>query len=126
MLSAATSAWLTASHPNSEVKQVRAGVVLRWGTTREGPVLRFFCTSFSFSFLVSFLEASRFSLCSPSFYGPLSLGHMHMHVCLVVVVVVVFFFSSRRAASSQRELLSCMEFWMAALVAAMGRLGPCV
>ena len=30
------------SHPNSEVKQVRAGVVLRWGTTREGPVLRFF------------------------------------------------------------------------------------
>ena len=86
ILSAATSAWLTASHPNSEVKQVRAGVVLRWGTTREGPVLRFFCTSFSFSFLVSFLEASRFSLCSPSFYGPLSLGHMHMHVCLVVVV----------------------------------------
>ena len=39
--SAAISAWLTASHPNSEVKQVRAGVVLRWGTTREGPVLRF-------------------------------------------------------------------------------------
>jgi len=45
-------------------------------------VLRFFCTSFSFSFLVSFLEASRFSLCSPSFYGPLSLGHMHMHACV--------------------------------------------
>ena len=44
--SAAISAWLTASHPSSEVKQVRAGVVLRWGTTREGPVLRFF-----FSFL---------------------------------------------------------------------------
>ena len=42
-ISAAISAWLTASHPNSEVKQVRAGVVLRWGTTREGPVLRFFC-----------------------------------------------------------------------------------
>jgi hypothetical protein len=42
--SAATSAWLTASHPNSEVKQVRAGVVLRWGTTREGPVLRFCLT----------------------------------------------------------------------------------
>ena len=41
-ISAAISAWLTASHPNSEVKQVRAGVVLRWGTTREGPVLRFF------------------------------------------------------------------------------------
>ena len=38
---AAISAWLTASHPNSEVKQVRAGVVLRWGTTREGPVLLF-------------------------------------------------------------------------------------
>ena len=42
LISAAISAWLTASHPNSEVKQVRAGVVLRWGTTREGPVLRFF------------------------------------------------------------------------------------
>jgi hypothetical protein len=41
VFSAAISAWLTASHPNSEVKQVRAGVVLRWGTTREGPVLRF-------------------------------------------------------------------------------------
>ena len=39
--SAARSAWLTASHPNSVVKQVQAGVVLRWGTTREGPVLRF-------------------------------------------------------------------------------------
>ena len=53
--SAATSAWLTASHPNSEVKLVRAGVVLRWGTTREGPVLRFsflhlpFHASLSFS-----------------------------------------------------------------------------
>jgi hypothetical protein len=41
VFSAAISAWLTASHPNSQVKQVRAGVVLRWGTTREGPVLRF-------------------------------------------------------------------------------------
>ena len=40
-VSAAISAWLTASHPNSEVKQVRAGVVLRWGTTQEGPVLLF-------------------------------------------------------------------------------------
>ena len=40
--SAAISTRLTASHPNSEVKLVRAGVVLRWGTTREGPVLRFF------------------------------------------------------------------------------------
>ena len=47
-VSAAISAWLTASHPNSEVKQVRAGVVLRWGTTREGPVLRFL---FLFPFL---------------------------------------------------------------------------
>jgi hypothetical protein len=46
--SAAISAWLTASHPNSEVKQVRAGVVLRWGTTREGPVLRFLWFSFNF------------------------------------------------------------------------------
>ena len=54
--SAAISAWLTASHPNSEVKQVRAGVVLRWGTTREGPVLRFFFLSVSerpFLFLFS-------------------------------------------------------------------------
>ena len=41
LVSAAILAWLTASHPNSEVKQVRAGVVLRWGTTREGPVLLF-------------------------------------------------------------------------------------
>ena len=41
-ISAAISTRLTASHPNSEVKLVRAGVVLRWGTTREGPVLRFF------------------------------------------------------------------------------------
>ena len=42
LISAAISTRLTASHPNSEVKLVRAGVVLRWGTTREGPVLRFF------------------------------------------------------------------------------------
>ena len=49
-VSAAISAWLTASHPNSEVKQVRAGVVLRWGTTREGPVLRFFFFLFSLFF----------------------------------------------------------------------------
>ena len=47
--SAAISTRLTASHPNSEVKLVRAGVVLRWGTTREGPVLRF-CDFFSFFF----------------------------------------------------------------------------
>jgi hypothetical protein len=67
-VSAAISAWLTASHPNSEVKQVRAGVVLRWGTTREGPVLRF-----SFSFLFS---------CAPSFYVPHSLGtDRHFRVC---------------------------------------------
>jgi len=84
------SAWLTASHPNSEVKQVRAGVILRWGTTREGPVLRFFCCiSFSSLFSFLFLKPSRFSLCSPSFYVPLSLGHMHMHECIVVHVVVV-------------------------------------
>ena len=50
LISAAISAWLTASHPNSEVKQFRAGVVLRWGTTREGPVLRFFFLFFSFFF----------------------------------------------------------------------------
>jgi hypothetical protein len=81
-LSAATSAWLTASHPNSEVKQVRAGVVLRWGTTREGPVLRFFCTSFSSRFSFLFLEASRFSLCSPSFYGPTTLARPHAHACM--------------------------------------------
>ena len=54
---AAISAWLTASHPNSEVKQVRAGVVLRWGTTREGPVLLFSFTVRAFlraSFLTVF------------------------------------------------------------------------
>ena len=50
VVSAAISAWLTASHPNSEVKQIRAGVVLRWGTTREGPVLRFLFFLFSLSF----------------------------------------------------------------------------
>ena len=50
LYSAAISAWLTASHPNSEVKQVRAGVVLRWGTTREGPVLRFLKPFFFFFF----------------------------------------------------------------------------
>jgi hypothetical protein len=77
------------------LKQVRAGVVLRWGTTREGPVLRFFCISFSSLFSFLFLKPYRFSLCSPSFYVPLSLGHMHMHmhVCLVVVVVVVVVFT---------------------------------
>ena len=48
---AATSPRVTASHSNSEVKLGRDGVVLRWGTTREGPlphVLRFLfpvCTS---------------------------------------------------------------------------------
>ena len=52
-VSAAISAWLTASHPNSEVKQVRAGVVLRWGTTREGPMLRFLFLSFFCFFSVS-------------------------------------------------------------------------
>ena len=60
-VSAATSAWLTASHPNSEVKQVRAGVVLRWGTTREGPVLRFlqgFYLTWQLPLLVVFLAAN--------------------------------------------------------------------
>ena len=33
----------TGSHPNSEVKQGQAQVVLRWGTTREGWVLHLFC-----------------------------------------------------------------------------------
>ena len=41
----------------SEIKQVRAGVVLRWGTTREGPVLRFFF----FIRLRFFLNASPFA-----------------------------------------------------------------
>ena len=43
-------------HPNSEVKQVRAGVVLRWGTTREGPVLRFL-----FHFRNPFYHVFRFA-----------------------------------------------------------------
>ena len=57
MFSAAISTRLTASHPNSEVKLVRAGVVLRWGTTREGPVLRFclFCCLFGNTFSLLFL-----------------------------------------------------------------------
>ena len=61
-VSAAISTRLTASHPNSEVKLVRAGVVLRWGTTREGPVLRFF-----FRFGEGFLsfEEDRFILHFP-------------------------------------------------------------
>ena len=64
MNSAAISAWLTASHPNSEVKQVRAGVVLRWGTTREGPVLRFLLhLSLSASFPECFLSLARSTMC---------------------------------------------------------------
>ena len=62
-VSAAISAWLTASHPNSEVKQVRAGVVLRWGTTREGPVLRFL-------FLFVFLNPFPFYLCHTTQFAP--------------------------------------------------------
>ena len=64
--SAAISTRLTASHPNSEVKLVRAGVVLRWGTTREGPVLRFFfrfrgscCCAFLFLFFFGTPRAGR-------------------------------------------------------------------
>ena len=66
---------------NSEVKQVRAGVVLRWGTTREGPVLRFLHVFVSSRFSFLFLKPSRFSLCSPSFYVPHSLGHRHF-ICV--------------------------------------------
>ena len=36
-----------------QIKQVRAGLVLRWGTTREGPVLRFLFLSFFCFFSVS-------------------------------------------------------------------------
>ena len=54
-VSAAISTRLTASHPNSEVKLVRAGVVLRWGTTREGPVLRFCCFALSDTLAASWL-----------------------------------------------------------------------
>ena len=65
VVSAAISAWLTASHPSSEVKQVRAGVVLRWGTTREGPVLRFLflCASS----LISFVSPLFFQPVFPSY-----------------------------------------------------------
>ena len=66
VVSAAISAWLTASHPNSEVKQVRAGVVLRWGTTREGPVLRFLFLCSIFFFLRSL--SSFLLLCSSCFF----------------------------------------------------------
>ena len=91
-LSAAISVWLTASHPNSYVKQVRAGVVLRWGATREGPVLRFFCISFSSCFSFLFLKPSRFSLCSPSLVTYHSRSAtctcmcMHMHMLHAHVV----------------------------------------
>ena len=61
-VSAAISTRLTASHPNSEVKLVRAGVVLRWGTTREGPVLRFF---FRFAEGCLSFEEDRFILHFP-------------------------------------------------------------
>ena len=42
-------------------------------------MLRFFCIYFSslFSFLFLKPYASRFSLCSPSFYVPHSLSHRH-------------------------------------------------
>ena len=56
------------------------GVVMRLGeNTRGGPVLRFFCIYFfsRFSFLFLKPYASRFSLCSPSFYVPHSLSHRH-------------------------------------------------
>ena len=68
--SAAISAWLTASHPKSEVKLVRAGVVLRWGTTREGSVLRFsfFCFSLFFFHFSSFFA---FLLLFPRTFSPL-------------------------------------------------------
>ena len=74
--SAAISAWLTASHPKSEVKLVRAGVVLRWGTTREGSVLRFsfFCFSLFFFHFSSFFAFLFFSFSRLlSLFGPLSL-----------------------------------------------------
>ena len=44
--SPAISPRLTASHPNSEVKLGRVGVVLRWGTAREGPMLDFFVSGY--------------------------------------------------------------------------------
>ena len=70
--SAAISAWLTASHPKSEVKLVRAGVVLRWGTTREGSVLRFsfFCFSLFFSLLSPFPCSNVRASCHPGVRVP--------------------------------------------------------
>ena len=81
------SAWLTASHPNSEVKQVRAGVVLRWGTTREGPVLRFLFHFATASSCVSFrgpvyrfvhIELCR-SVTSKGFLRNSAVGTVHIH-----------------------------------------------
>ena len=67
-------------------KQVRAGVVLRWGrTTREGPVLRFFYTSFSSLFSFLYLRLPRFPLfveCSLSFYLRTTLARPHAHACV--------------------------------------------
>lgn len=56
---AAISTRVYPSHPNREYKLVRARVVLRWGTTREGPVLRFF---FRFAEGVLSFEEDRFIL----------------------------------------------------------------
>ena len=63
------------SHPNSEVKQDRVQVVLRWGTTREGWMLLVFLLIFS-SFLLlifsSFLLGNALDFCF-SFCGVLLL-----------------------------------------------------
>ena len=80
-VSAAISSWVTGSHLNSEVKQDRARVVPRWGTTREGRVLRIL-------FLFSLPTASFCAEPSPkpprahSVYGllPLFLSFFHSPV----------------------------------------------
>ena len=51
-----TSAWLSHRFPSEQqIKQVRAGLVLRWGTTREGP---FFCFC-AFCFFSFFLHVTK-------------------------------------------------------------------
>ena len=82
---AAISAWLTASHPNSDVKQVRAGVVLRWGTTREGPVLLFL-----FLLLVNDLPLFFFSSSLPSVFLSSPLYSSFLLLCFSASLLLCF------------------------------------
>ena len=107
MHSAAISVWLTASHSNSEVKQVRAGVVLRWGTTREGPVLLFSFSLPSFSFSqCPFLDSFPFSLSFSSSLASLSLPPLPLVLFSFQLLFFIWFSSSSsNGAASPFSLL---------------------